>query len=1188
MPIDHKCVNTITDLSAQLFESSPDCVKLLDAQGRIAAMNVNGQCVMEIDDFKAIAGKSWKALWPEQNHAELDQALVDAVHGKVGHFNGYCPTAKGTPKWWDVIVTPVRSSEGNIDSFLSVSRDVTEMHQANMERERLVRELRATNERITNIFRQAPAFMCVLRGPEHVFELVNERYLQLVGNRNLIGQSLRQALPEVDGQGYLELLDEVYRTGEHFNGTDMPVLLQRTDDGLLEKRFIDFVLMPLRNADGTITGILAHGVDQTDRKNAEIALYDSRERLQKIVKQAGTGVVETDANGCITLVNQKYCDLLGYSEGDLLGMHVLDITAPDSLFATREALGGLIAGGPGFVLDKQYRHKDGSLRWATSSVNALRDPAGAYQGIVAIVVDITESRQAAEKLRASEERYRTLFENMDQGFCLIEIMYDAAGKPIDFRLLEMNGMFEKHTGLSNAANRTARELVPDMDDFWVETYSRVALTGEPLRFEHRDAAMNRWFDVHATRIGAADSKKVALLFRDISVRKQGDEALRSHAARQAFQLQLADRLRPLTVPDDVTAAASALLGRYLQISRVSYCEVDDVNGTFVIRHDWNNEGIATIAGGIRRLDDFGPEMVAHLRSGQKMVVDDVTLEPRTAAYVDAYKKIGVRANAAIPLFKGGRFTAILSLHSATPHHWTEQDLALAEDTVERTWAAVDNAAAQHALRIERDRSQAVLDSMTEGFAIFDRNWTVLQMNAAGLRIVHKTPSEVIGKSHWEIWPQAKGTDGERMYRRVMESRTPEVLEYFHTFDNGPDAWIELRAYPAGVDELAIFFRDVTERKTTEEKLRIADRRKDEFLAMLAHELRNPLAPISAAAQLLQTVKLDEARVRQTSQIIGRQVVHMTHLVDDLLDVSRVTRGLVKLENASLDIRHIVADAVEQVTPLMQSRRHHLALHLPPVTAMVEGDKKRLVQVISNLLNNAAKYTNDGGHILLSTDVRDEHVMIEVTDNGIGMTADLAAHAFDLFAQAERSSDRSSGGLGLGLALVKSLVELHDGKVMCESEGIGKGSKFTVYLPRLAVEDRLEGDHPTDRAGQPATKPLRIMVVDDNVDAAAMLTMLLEAAGHQVMVAHGSRLALERAVTEVPDVFLLDIGLPEMDGNELAQRLRSSPRTAGSLIIAVTGYGQENDRNRTREAGFDHHLVKPVDAGKLTSILAAIS
>jgi signal transduction histidine kinase len=429
-------------------------------------------------------------------------------------------------------------------------------------------------------------------------------------------------------------------------------------------------------------------------------------------------------------------------------------------------------------------------------------------------------------------------------------------------------------------------------------------------------------------------------------------------------------------------------------------------------------------------------------------------------------------------------------------------------------------------------------------------------------------------------------------REAIEGRKVFELEHRVFRVDGSCGWTLSRAVPM-VDASGTIYEwigaasDITERKEAEEKLKEADRRKDEFLAMLAHELRNPLAPIGAAAELLQLANLNDERVRQTSQIIGRQVLHMTHLIDDLLDVSRVTRGLVKLEKTPLDIRHILMDAVEQVTPLIRARRHHLALHLPPDATTVTGDEKRLVQVMTNILTNAAKYTPEGGMLELRADVQASHVLIAVIDNGIGMAPEMAARAFDLFSQAERTPDRSSGGLGLGLALVKSLVELHGGTVSCESRGIGQGSRFTVCLPRLPVQDGRDSSHGPGSGTQGASDALRVMVVDDNIDAATMLAMLLEAMGHQVLVEERPGRALELARKTSPQVCLLDIGLPDMDGNALAQRLRAQPETAGAVLIAVTGYGQESDRERSFAAGFDHYLVKPIDTKKLYPILAGI-
>ncbi|MAM88745.1 MAG: hybrid sensor histidine kinase/response regulator [unclassified Hahellaceae] len=427
-------------------------------------------------------------------------------------------------------------------------------------------------------------------------------------------------------------------------------------------------------------------------------------------------------------------------------------------------------------------------------------------------------------------------------------------------------------------------------------------------------------------------------------------------------------------------------------------------------------------------------------------------------------------------------------------------------------------------------------------------------------------------------------------RAFAEKSSYREVIRFNRPDNGRQIWIDVRGMvrcdaagrPQSVRGVTL---DVTERVQAEEELREADRRKDEFLAMLAHELRNPLAPISSAAQLMKMVKLDEARLKQTSEIITRQIGHMTGLVDDLIDVSRVTRGLVTTAREPLDMKRIISDAVEQISPLIESKRHHLILDLPAKPARVLGDQKRLVQVITNILNNAAKYTPAGGNITLQMEVEAEHVAVSVKDDGIGISAELLPRIFELFSQAERTSDRSQGGLGVGLALVRSLVDLHGGQVLASSDGHGKGSRFVVCLPRL---DTMKSDRPDgDASGIAITRELRVMVVDDNADAAEMLAMFLEASGHKVMTEHSARAVLDRLERQVPDVFLLDIGLPEMDGNELARQLRQRQDTRQAVLIAITGYGQAQDREKSAEAGFDHHFVKPVDTLELLQVLSAI-
>ncbi|MBD8532043.1 MULTISPECIES: PAS domain-containing protein [unclassified Massilia] len=890
-------------LGLQLFESSPDCVKLLSNEGKVLAMNRNGMCAMEIDDFSPFSGAAWRAFWPQESQDAIDAALALARTGGTGQITAFCPTVKGAPRWWQVAVTAVRAENGQIQNLLAVSRDVTAAHEAEIERERLLKELQAANARMADIFHQAPAFMCVLAGPEHRFELVNERYRQLVGNRDLIGQPIRQALPDVAGQGFFELLDTVYRTGEPYFGTDMPVMLQRHPGAAPEQRFVDLVYMALRDADGNISGLLAHGIDQTERKRAEFKLFESRERFAQLVGQAATGVVETDPQGRITFVNQKYCDMLGRSEAELIGMGVAEVTAPESLAATLAGVAGVMAGGPGFVIDKHYLHKDGTLVPATSSVNALRGPAGEFQGLVAIVLDTSATHQAAEQLRASEERYRTLFESMDQGFSVIEMLFDADDVPVDYRFEEMNAMFERQTGLVDATGKTARELVPNLDRFWFDTYGRVALSGEAVRFENEAAAMGRWFDVYATRIGGADSRKVALLFTDISARKRNEEQLRRLAA------DLSD----------------------------------------------------------------------------------------------------------------------------------------------------------------------------------------------------------------------------------------------------------------------------------------ADRRKTEFLATLAHELRNPLAPIRSGLGVMRLSGDNPAAVRKVRDMMERQVGHMVHLIDDLLDVARISGGKLELKRERADLRRVLGSAVETSAPLIDAARHQLHVSLPETALIVDADVTRIAQVVANLLNNAAKYTPAGGRIDLSLRAEDGMALIVVSDTGVGIPADSLESVFDMFKQVDRHMERAQGGLGIGLSLVRRLVEMHGGAVSAASAGAGRGSTFEVRLP-LAGAEVLEA--PLLQEGRSAAaaqgQAIRILVVDDNVDAALTLAMILEASGHLTRVAHDGIAALALAREFLPQVAFLDIGMPGLNGYETASAMRRTPGLEDVTLVALTGWGTESDRLRSSDAGFDHHLTKPAQLSAVQDLLNSLA
>lgn len=495
-------------------------------------------------------------------------------------------------------------------------------------------------------------------------------------------------------------------------------------------------------------------------------------------------------------------------------------------------------------------------------------------------------------------------------------------------------------------------------------------------------------------------------------------------------------------------------------------------------------------------------------------------------------------------------------------------------------------ASEIALRVSEDRFKALRDVTGDVIYRMSPDWRFMdELNGRGF--LRGTEEEGV----WRMEDYIPAESIEAVRQAIAEAiRTKSTFELEHPVlrADGSRGWTVSRAVPVldtqgEIIEWLGSASDISTRKLAEEQLSDANRRKDEFLAMLAHELRNPLAPIAAAADLLRLAAHDETRVRKASEIVARQVQHLTGLVDDLLDVSRVTRGHVELDCVPLDLRSIIQDALEQVRPLVEQRRHHLVLHTTPYAATVNGDAKRLTQVLTNLLTNAAKYTPQGGAISVSLEQDPAHVTVMIQDNGIGMSRELIDHCFELFVQAERTSERAAGGLGIGLALVKRLVELHGGRIAVHSDGEGRGSTFTITLSRTDNAGLRDKSRASDELA-PATSRLRVFVVDDNADAAHMLAMLIDGMGHEALVETQPRRALERIRTERPDVCLLDVGMPDIDGHALARTIRDTFPVAPKLV-AITGYSQPQDRDAALAAGFDEHFAKPVDSAKLLSKLS---
>ena len=931
-------LKAIDEMNRSLMDGSVDCVKVLDMDGLLLHINAPGLCLMEIDDFGPLSGQEWSVLWPVEVHQDIAQALTTARSGKNYAFHAFCPTVKGTPRWWDVVVSPVRdASNGPVVRLLSVSRD------------------------------------------------------------------------------------------------------------------------------------------------------------------------------------------------------------------------------------------------------------------------ITERRQAEAALRTSEERFRTLFELMDEGFCVVDMVFDEQGRPVDYRVLEMNPAFEKHTGNSGLLGMSMREAIPDLEEFWYTTYGRVAATGESIRFVRATGLMGgRWFDVYAFRLGEAGSNKVAILFNDITASRQAQETVKANEARNAYLLKLADTLRPLSDPTAVQAEASRVLGEQLGANRVFYFEVRSED--YLIERDYTKAALSMV--GSYPITSFGPNPLAVLRAGRTASEADTNVSPvRPPEEKAAFAGLQIRSYIAVPLVKSGTFVAGLAVHADCVRPWTLTEIAMVEDTAERTWAAVERVRAETALRASQGRLRLALDAAELGTWHVDMTSRLTRTDERFRAIFG-----IIGEStdYLKLFAIIHPDDLSAVERSVaaatrLENPEPYAVEYRIIHPDGAVRWVFAKGATSYEDKegnkVSTFdgtMQDITARKLIEQEreqlvaqLRDADRHKDEFLATLAHELRNPLAPLRNGLQLIKLADRD-GTVEQARAMMDRQLTQLVRLVDDLMDVSRVTSGKLELRKERTELRAVIDAAVETSHEAIVQAEHALIIDVPGEPIFVDADAARLAQVVSNLLNNSAKYTHRGGRIWLTASREGSTAVLSVRDNGIGIPTAMLGRVFDMFTQVDRTLEKTTGGLGIGLSLAKGLLHMHDGTIEARSDGEGMGCEFVIRLP--AAMAHLEVPEPAKSpAGEvePSARR-RILVVDDNVDAADSLGCLLEVLGHEVRIANDGEAGVAVARQFQPDMVLMDIGMPKLNGYEAASRIRQQPWGQAMVLVALTGWGQADDRRKSANAGFDHHLVKPIDMDDLLKLLSGES
>lgn len=550
---------------------------------------------------------------------------------------------------------------------------------------------------------------------------------------------------------------------------------------------------------------------------------------------------------------------------------------------------------------------------------------------------------------------------------------------------------------------------------------------------------------------------------------------------------------------------------------------------------------------------------------------------------------GIRAAAFIPLVADDKLLGKFMSYFDAPRSFHDEELGFSVNIARQLALAIERECAKETLRASEQRFREMIDALPAAVYTTDAEGRITHFNPAAVEFSGREPQ--LGTDDWCVSWRLYRPDGTPlphaqcpMAIALKEGRPIRGAEAIAERPDGSRRWF--MPYPTplrdatgrvvgGINMLV----DITDSKRSEQALREADRRKDEFLAMLAHELRNPLAPIRNVSELLTRKLPPDSKLQEPVAMIRRQTLQLTRLVDDLLDISRITAGRIELKPTFLEIATIIAHALETVKPLLDEKKQRVLVTSSYQPLHAHGDFARLSQCLVNVLTNAAKYTDVGGEVRIQSRSDDGCVVVEIADNGVGISAELLPRIFDLFVQSDRTLDRAQGGLGIGLSVAKRLVEMHGGKISARSAGVGCGSTFEIRLPQVAAPAHTGSDvSPTE------VTPRRILIVDDNADAAGSLALLLESEGHEARAVCNAKDALAGLESFQPHVAMLDIGLPDMDGYTLARHIRESSRFAGLKLVAITGYGQPDDVSRASEAGFDAHLLKPLDFSLLRRIM----
>jgi PAS domain S-box-containing protein len=915
-----------------------------------------------------------------------------------------------------------------------------------------------------------------------------------------------------------------------------------------------------------------------------------------------------DADGGNEVSNRRFAEFTG--EASSTPQRRMATIHPQDRERTLALWRRALATGEPFEADFRLRRHDGVHRWQLARATPQRDPQGRILRWIGTATDI-------------EAQFRAVHESAIDGFMVLRAVRDPGGGIVDFLWLYANEAAGRIVGRPRdwfGDRQLLQEMPGNRQSGLFDAYVRVVETGEPWSTELVYGHEGLDVDVRIAVTRADDG--VAISFADLSDRRRAEQQVRHLQARQGFLLSLGDRLRSLTDPHAAMQAAAEMLGRHLGVPRCGYAEIDEEAGMLELHRGWN-DGTMPPAVGRYRLEAIGRALFDELKDGKTIRIDDTLTDPRVARRSAGREaeQGGLRSSIAAPLIKNGRLVAILYVHEARVRHWTDYEAELVREVAERTWSSSERARAVRALQQSEQRLRLATEGVGLGTWEADVETHEARWSASNFRLFgyepapdgRAPPGTFLSRIHPDDVPLvqrefAQLTRGEALYR-------PEFR--FRRADTGEVRWLasfgrlvdDATAAPGLGRRIVGVSIDVTDRKRLEAEretlleseraarsaAEAATRAKDEFLATLSHELRTPLSVIISWSRVLQRKYADgDAELRKALKVISDNAFAQSQLITGLLDMSRIVSGKLTLDVRPVDLDEVVADAVDSHAPAAAARGLALKLAVrrrETRDAQVLADPGRLHQVFGNLLSNAIKFTPSGGAIEVQVERTASWLEVSVRDTGEGIPAEFLPHLFSRFRQADASAARRHGGLGLGLSVVRQLVEMHGGEVVARSEGANRGATFVVRLPALegAGAGGVPGHGEVLEAASLAG--LRVLAVEDEPSMREYLARVLEEHGATVMTASTADAALDALRAAGPfDLLVSDIGLPGKDGFELVRTVRGplglGPARLGTL--ALTAFARAEDRQRCLDAGYQAHLAKPYQVAELVATLRQLA